>query len=72
MCGALPQLAVVVQGLQRCTTFYSCFVLCRYNFFFLCYVATFYVGLMIHTHICQTRAVWQVALTLSVNEMPES
>lgn len=41
--------------------------------FFLCYIAvfnaTFYVGLVIHTHICQPRAVWQAALTLSVNEM---
>ena len=52
MCGALPQLAIVVLGLCRCTTFCSYFVLHRYVF--LCYVAvfkdTFYVGLIIHAH----------------------
>jgi len=54
----------------------SIYVLFYIDMIFLCYIAVFkanfYVCFMIHTHICQPRAVCKAALTLSVNEIPKS
>jgi hypothetical protein len=60
MCGALAQLVFVVQDFADAQL--SVHILFFIDMiFFLCYIvllkATFYVGLMIHTHFCQPRAV---------------